>query len=82
MEEENELTPFEVAEMKLMCFAENMARAEAVDKLVRDLLAEERACSLPVSGSVTVAFESAEYQAAISTLQIVAAMDGVMGISA
>ncbi len=82
MEEENELTPFEEAELKLQCFAENMARSEAVDKLVRDLLAEERACSLPVSGSVGVTFESAEYQAAISTLQIVAAMDGVMGISA
>ncbi len=76
------MTPFEEAEFKLQSFAENMARSEAVDKLVRDLLAEERACSMPVSGSVGVTFESAEYQAAISTLQIVAAMDGVMGISA
>jgi len=80
--DETKLTPFEEAELKLQAFAENMARSEAVDKLVRDLMAEERACSLPVSGSAGVTFESAEYQAAISTLQIVAAMDGVMGISA
>jgi hypothetical protein len=78
----NELTPFEEAEFKLQSFAENMARAQAVDKLVEDLMAEERACSVPLSGSIGISFESKEYQAAISTLQIVAAMDRMMGISA
>ena len=80
--EEDELTAFEESEFRLQAFAENMARSQAVDKLVHDLLAEERACSLPTSGSVGVIFESAEYQAAISTLRIVCAMDGIMGISA
>ena len=75
-------TPFEEAELKLQAFAENMARAEAVDKLVRDLLAEERACSVPISGSIGVSFASEGYQAAITTLRIVCAMDEIMGISA
>ncbi len=77
-----ELTPFEEAEFKLQSFAENMARSEAVNKLVEDLMAEERACSVPISGSIGVSFESEEYQAAVRTLQIVAAMDRIMGISA
>jgi hypothetical protein len=80
--DETKLTPFEEAELKLQAFAENMARAEAVDKLVRDLVEEERTCSVPVSGSVGVSFESEEYQAAIGTLRIVCAMDALMGISA
>ena len=71
---EAKLTPFEEAEFKLSAFAENMARSEAVNTLVRDLLEEERACSLPISGSVGVSFESEHYQAAISTLRIVCAM--------
>ena len=78
----DELTPFEEAEFKLQSFAENMARSEAVNKLVEDLMAEERACSVPLSGSIGISFESKEYQAAITTLQIVAAMDRMMGISA
>jgi hypothetical protein len=78
----DELTPFEEAEFKLQSFAENMARSEAVNKLVEDLMAEERACSVPISGSIGVSFESEDYQAAISTLRIVCAMDAIMGISA
>ena len=79
---EAKLTPFEEAEFKLCAFAENMARSEAVNTLIRDLIEEERACSLPISGSVGVSFESEHYQAAISTLRIVCAMDAIMGISA
>ena len=82
MMDETKLTPFEEAELKLQAFAENMARAEAVDKLIRDLVAEERTCSIPISGSIGVSFESEEYQSAISTLKIVATMDLIMGISA
>ena len=76
------LTPFEEAEVKLRAFGENMARSEAVDKLIQDLMSEERACSVPISGSIGTSFQSEEYQSAISTLQIVATMDAIMGISA
>ena len=77
-----ELTPFEEAELRLRAFGENMARSEAINKLIEDLMDEERACSIPISGSIGATFESEEYQAAISTLQIVATMDAIMGISA
>jgi hypothetical protein len=76
------LTPFEEAELKLRAFGENMARSEAVDKLIQDLMEEERACSVPISGSIGASFESEQYQSAVRTLQIVATMDAIMGISA
>jgi hypothetical protein len=80
--DEQALTPFEEAELKLQAFGENMARSQAVDKLIHDLIHEERTCSVPISGSIGASFQSEEYQAAISTLQIVATMDAIMGISA
>jgi len=79
---EDTMTPFEAAQFRTSALAENLARAEAVNKLVEDLMAEERACSVPISGSVGVAFESEQYTAAITTLKIVASMDAIMGISA
>ena len=79
---EDAMTPFEAAQLRTSALAENLARAEAVNKLVEDLMAEERACSVPISGSVGVAFESEQYTAAITTLKIVASMDAIMGISA
>jgi hypothetical protein len=62
--------------------AENLARADAVNKLIEDLMEEERHCTLPVSGSVTVGFESREHEDAVAALKIVATMDALMGISA
>ena len=79
---ERQPTPFEEAELKLQAFAENMARSEAVDKLIRDLVEEERTCSLPISGSSGITFESEDYRSAITTLKIVATMDAILGISA
>jgi len=79
---EDTMTPFEAAQIRTSALAENLARAEAVNKLIEDLMAEERACSMPISGSIEVGFESEQYTAAIATLKIVASMDAIMGISA
>jgi hypothetical protein len=77
-----ELTPFEASQDRLIALAENLARADAVNKLIEDLMEEERHCTLPVSGSVTVGFESREHEDAVAALKIVATMDALMGISA
>lgn len=77
-----DLTPFEEAHDRLIALAENLARADAVNKLIEDLLAEERHCTLPISGSVTAVFESRQHEDAVAALKIVATMDALMGISA
>jgi len=82
MVEMRDLTPFEAAHDRLNALAENLARADAVNKLVEDLLEEERHCTLPISGSVEVAFETREQEDAVTALKIVATIDALMGISA
>ena len=77
-----DLTPFEEAHDRLIALAENLARADAVNGLVQQLLAEERHCALPISGSATAVFESRQHQDAVTALKIVATMDALMGISA
>ena len=82
MVEMRDLTPFEEAHDRLNTLAENLARADAVNKLIEDLMEEERHCTLPVSGSVTAVFESRQHADAVTALKIVATMDALMGISA
>lgn len=77
-----DLTPFEAAQGRLNALAENLARADAVNKLIEDLMEEERHCTLPISGSAEVVFETREHEDAVAALKIVATMDALMGISA
>jgi hypothetical protein len=77
-----DMTPFEAAYDRLSALAENLARADAVNKLIEDLMEEERHCTLPISGSVIAVYESKQYEDAVTALKIVATMDAMMGISA
>ena len=64
-----DLTPFEEAQGRLIGLAENLARADAVNKLIEDLMIEERHCTLPISGSnAEVVYESKEYEEAVAAL--------------
>ena len=78
----DELTPFEISQDRLIALAENLARADAVNKLIEDLMIEERHCTMPISGSAEVVYESRQYEDAVAALKIVATMDALMGISA
>ena len=78
-----ELTPFEAAQERVTYLAESLSRAHAVNELVKTLMVEERGCTLPVSGSnIEVHYETAEAQDATKVLNLMAAIDAAIGISA
>ena len=78
-----ELTPFEAAQERATITAENLARADDVNGLIEQLMEEERACSLPISGSnVEGYFQSEDAQGALAALNVIATIDYAMGISA
>ena len=78
-----ELLPFEIAQQNATAMAENLARAHAVNELVETLMLEERACTLPISGSgAEIHYESEQAQDAKKVLNLMAAIDSALGISA
>jgi hypothetical protein len=82
------LTPFEQAKENAHRLAENLERATAVNDLIVKLMQDESECSMTITGDdnpcrdVVVKYESVEQRDAVATLNIIATLDLVQGISA
>ncbi len=82
------LTPFEQAKENAHRLAENLERAGAVNDLIVKLLQDESECSMTIAGDdnpsrdMVVKYESVEQRDAVATLNIIATLDLVQGISA